>query len=89
VRHSEHWAVSPGMRQLKLFVGKPFDKLSRDRRALGRKQCRLATGLLNGHCTLRQYLHIMGLLDSAKCRKCGQEESTIYSVNAQRWLRID
>jgi hypothetical protein len=43
-RHSEHWTAAPGMRRSKHFIGRPSDKLSRDRMALDRKQYRLVTG---------------------------------------------
>jgi hypothetical protein len=36
-RHSEHWAAAPGMRQLKHFIGRSSDKLSRDLLALDTK----------------------------------------------------
>jgi hypothetical protein len=63
----------------------PSDKLSRDILALDREQCRLVTGLL------RPYLHVMGLSESAKCRKCGWEKNplTVHFVNAQFWLGIE
>jgi hypothetical protein len=43
-------------------------------------QSRVATGLLTGHNTLRRHLHIMGLLDSPLCRKCGAGEETSVHV---------
>jgi hypothetical protein len=39
-------------------------------------QSRVVIGLLTGHNTLRRHLHIMGLLDSPLCRKCGTGEET-------------
>jgi hypothetical protein len=81
------------MRQLKFFIGRPLDKLSQDLLALDRKQFRWVTGLLTGHYTLRWHLHIMGLSENSKSRKCGQEEESSYhisySVNTQQWLGID
>jgi hypothetical protein len=81
-RHSKHWAATPRMRQSKLIIGRPSDKLSRDQMALDRKQCKLVTGLTD-HCTLRQHLHIMGLSESTKCRKCGQEAESSYHILCQ------
>jgi hypothetical protein len=52
---------------------------------LDRKQCRLVTGLVTDHCTFRWHLHIMGLLESTKCRKCGQEESKQYKLLTVRY----
>jgi hypothetical protein len=37
---------------------------------------RAVTGLLMGHNTLRRHLHLLGLLDSPLCRKCGVREET-------------
>ena len=39
-------------------------------------QSRALIGLLTGHNTLRRFLHILGLTDSALCRKGGVEEET-------------
>ena len=36
-----------------------------------RTQSRAVTGLLKGHNTLRRHLHLLELLDSPLCRKCG------------------
>ena len=41
-----------------------------------RNQARAVTGLLTGHNTLRRHLHLLGLLDSPLCRKCGKKEET-------------
>jgi hypothetical protein len=74
------------MRQLKLFIGRPSDKLPRDLLALGRKQCRLITRLLlTGNCTLRWHLHIMGLLEVPSAGKMDSRQNppTIYAVNTQ------
>lgn len=65
--HSEYRAVILGMRYL---------DMSRGLLALDRKQHRLVTDLLTGHCALRQHLHIMGLPESAMCMKYGYEESS-------------
>jgi len=42
-----------------------------------RTQSRAVTGLLTGHNTLRRHLHLLRLLDSPLCRRCGvrQENS--------------
>jgi hypothetical protein len=70
----------PGMRQSELFIEGLSEKLSSDLLALGRTGYRLVTGLLTAHCTLRQHLHVMSLLDNAICRKCGQEEESYHIV---------
>ena len=37
---------------------------------------RAVTGLLTGHNTLRRHLHLLGLLDSPLCTKCGVGKET-------------
>ena len=44
--------------------------------SFNRNQSRVVTGLLTGHNTLRRHLHLLGLLDSPWCRKCGVKEET-------------
>jgi hypothetical protein len=44
--------------------------------SFNRAKSRVVIGLLTGHNTLRRHLHIMGLLDSPLCRKCGAGEET-------------
>jgi hypothetical protein len=44
--------------------------------SFNRNQSRVLTGLLTGHNTLRRHLHLMGLLDSPICRKCGVKEES-------------
>jgi hypothetical protein len=39
-------------------------------------ELRAVTGLLIGHYTLRRHLHLLGLLDSSLCRRCGVKEET-------------
>jgi hypothetical protein len=51
--------------------------------ALDRKQCMFLTGLLNGHCTLRQHQYIMGFLGNAMCKKHGLEQKSFYHVLCQ------
>jgi hypothetical protein len=44
---------------------------------------RVVTGLLTEHTTLRKHLHLMGLIDSPLCRKCGAEDETSAHVLCQ------
>jgi hypothetical protein len=76
----EFWAATSGMRQLKLYIEGPLEELRiyRGLLALNRKQCRLVTGLLTGHCILRCHLCGMGLLGNGLCRKCEQENFCYY-----------
>lgn len=43
-----------------------------------RTQCRVVTGLLTGHNTLRRHLCVMGLSNNPSCRKCGAEYTSIH-----------
>jgi len=44
--------------------------------SFNRTQSRAVTGLLTGHNTLRRHLHLLGLLGSPLCRRCGAEDET-------------
>jgi len=44
--------------------------------SFNRTQSRAVTGLLTGHNALRRHLHLLGLLDSPLCRRCGAEDET-------------
>jgi hypothetical protein len=44
--------------------------------SFNRTQSRSVTGFLTGHNTLRRHLHLLGLLDSPLCRRCGVKEET-------------
>ena len=48
--------------------------------SFNRTQSRAVTGLLTGHNTLRRHLHLLGLLDSPLCRRCGAEEETMANI---------
>jgi hypothetical protein len=44
--------------------------------SFNRTQSRVIASLLTGHNTLRRHLHLLGLVDSPLCRRCGVEEET-------------
>jgi hypothetical protein len=44
--------------------------------SFNRTQSRAVTGLLTGHNILRRHLHLLGLLDTPRFRRCGAEEET-------------
>jgi hypothetical protein len=44
--------------------------------SFNRTQSRAVTGLLTGHNTLRRHFHLLGLLDSPLCGRCGVKEET-------------
>jgi hypothetical protein len=93
-KHSKDRAATPGMKQSKLFIEEPLDKLSTDLCALDRKQCSLVRGLLTGHCALRHHVRINVLSDTAMCRKCGGEDSNPalaghrMKILASAWLEL-
>jgi hypothetical protein len=48
---------------------------------LSRRQIRVVTGLMTGHCNLREHLHTMGLFkENPVCRLCSEEEETISHI---------
>jgi hypothetical protein len=63
------------IKMVKLISGPCLDTKAR-LLFFNRMQCRVVTGLLTGHNTLRRHLHLMGLIDSLLCRKCGAEDDT-------------
>jgi len=48
--------------------------------SFNRTQPRVVTGLLTGHNTLRRHLHLLGLLDSPLCSRCGVKEETLAHI---------
>jgi hypothetical protein len=44
--------------------------------SFNRTQSRAVVGLLAGHNTLRRHLHLLGLVDSSLCSRCGGKEET-------------
>ena len=51
--------------------------------SFNRTQSRAVTGFLTGHNTLRRCLHLLGLLDSPLCRRCGTEEETSVHIRCE------
>jgi hypothetical protein len=77
------------------FIGRPSVKLFQELLALDWKQCRLVTELLIGHHTLRWHIHIMGLSEITKYRKCGQQGESSDRILCQfpaltgsEWLQL-
>jgi hypothetical protein len=68
----------PDMRQSKLLIEGPLEKMSRDLMTLDRNQY-----ILNGQRTLRPHLHVMSISDNAVHRQCGQEEESSYHILCQ------
>ena len=59
----------------KLITGPNLDAKAKFM-SFNRTQSRAVIGLLTRHNTLRRHLHILGLVDSPLCRKCGGMEET-------------
>jgi hypothetical protein len=59
------------MRQAEELISGPNTAARTALISFNRAQCRVVIGLLTGHNTLRRHLHIVGLVDSPLCRKCG------------------
>jgi hypothetical protein len=81
-RHSKHCAATPGMRQSKLFIGKHSDKLSVPT-GLGQETMQVSNEVVNWPLYTETALTITGLLESNKCKKCGQEEESSYHILCQ------
>jgi hypothetical protein len=76
-QHLVQWRGLAGtMRQAQELISGPHIAAKTTLMSFNRAQSRVVTGLLTGHNTLRRHLHIMGLLDSPLCRKCGAGEET-------------
>jgi len=76
-QHLVRWRGLVGtIRQAQELISGPNITARTALMSFNRAQSRVVTGLLTGHNTLRRHLHIMGLLDSPLCRKCGAGEET-------------
>jgi hypothetical protein len=76
-QHLVRWRELVGtMRQAQELISGPNTAARTALMSFNRVQSRVVIGLLTGHNTLRRRLHIMGLVDSALCRKCGAGEET-------------
>ncbi|KAL1446432.1 hypothetical protein WDU94_012296 [Cyamophila willieti] len=85
--HQSYWTHISGHRHSKVMMTGPSSKLTADILKLNRKQIRLVTGLITGHCGLRKHLHTMGIFrETPVCSLCGEEEETashvIFDCNA-------
>jgi hypothetical protein len=77
---NQHWVWWRGFgdtqRQARELISGPGLGAKARFLSFNRTQSRAVTGLLTGHNTLRRYLHLIGLVDSLLCRRCGAEEVT-------------
>jgi hypothetical protein len=79
-KHSKYRGDLLCIRYLKLFIERINSLRSL---ALDMKCCRTVTGLLTGHCTLRQHLNIVALSESTVFRKGRQEKEFSYFILCQ------
>jgi len=88
---NQHWARWRGLgdnqRQAREFISGPNLGTRAKFITFNRTESRVVTGLLRGHNTLRRHLHLLGLLDSPLCRKCGvgEETSAHILLSARLW----
>jgi hypothetical protein len=77
---NQHWTSWRGLgdtqRQARELISGPSLGTRAEFLSFNRTQSRAATGLLTGHNTLRRHLHLLGMLYSPLCRKCGVKEET-------------
>ena len=77
---NQHWASWWGLgdtqRQAHKLISGPSLGTKNKLLSFNRIQSRAVIGLLTGHNTLRRHLHLLGLLDSPLCRKCGVKKET-------------
>jgi hypothetical protein len=63
------------------MMDRQSQSLAADVLRLSRKQIRVVTGLMTGHCNLRKHLHTIGIFKvNPVCRLCNKEEETIFHV---------
>lgn len=79
--HQAVWDAASGLRHSKAMMQGPSKSLTMEVLALSRRNIRIATGLITGHCALRKHLHTMGFhQDQIMCRLCGEDEETASHV---------
>jgi hypothetical protein len=75
-QHQRQWRNLGDSRQARELILGPSQDTRIRLLSLTRAQSRVVTGLLTGHNTLHRHLHLMGLIDSPLCSKCGAEDET-------------
>ena len=88
---NQHWArwesLGNTQRQVRELILGPSLGAKAKFLSSNRIQSRAVTGLLTGHNTLRRCLHLLGLLDSPLCRRCGAEDETSAHIPLSMKLR--
>jgi hypothetical protein len=81
---NQHWArwrsLGDTPRQARELILGPSLGAKAKFLSFNRTQPRAVAGLLTGHKTLRRHLHLLGLVDSPLCRKCGVKEETLVHI---------
>jgi hypothetical protein len=76
-QHLIRWRGLAGtMRQTRELISGPRTAAKTTLMCFNWAESRVVIDLLTGHNTLRRHLHVMGLVDSPLCRKCGAGEGT-------------
>ena len=83
-QHRAQWqGLGNTQRQARKLISGPSLGTRAKFLTFNRIQSRAVTGLLTGHNTLRRHLHLLGLLDSPSCRKCGVREETSAHISCE------
>jgi hypothetical protein len=75
-KHEEYWKSIHTQRQAKGILKRPSAKTMRKLLDLSRNQVRIMTGLLTGHCHLKEHHLKLRLVDSLVCDRCKQASET-------------
>jgi hypothetical protein len=81
MKHLRAWIDLPGLRNGKLFRGRPCQKRADDLLTLSRHQAKIVTAIYKGHTPVRGHLYTMGLFDGDPiCRFCGIATETVKHI---------
>jgi ribonuclease HI len=77
------WNGAPGMRQSKCLIVGPNPGYTGSLLKLNRKDLKLVTEILTGHCHLNEHLTRIGVKDDSECRWCLEdEESSLHVITS-------
>ncbi|KAI5726111.1 hypothetical protein M8J77_023937 [Diaphorina citri] len=83
--HQDRWDKVSGLRHSKLMMLGPNKDLTMNILSLNRKNIRLVTSLITGHCGLRKHLQTMGLYQGQVV--CSQKTAKKWSKDAKKWSK--
>lgn len=72
----DQWNENPGIKRAKIFLTEYTSKKTIKILSKSKREIRLLTGLLTGHCLLNYHLHKMGKKEDPTCRLCNEEDET-------------